>query len=65
MINELIEKLNKSENSEERIKLANQILEDIPFLQEPYFEKGYAYMSLKNMMKLSKFLMNLLNLMYI
>lgn len=47
MTNELIEKLNKSENPEERIKLADQILEDVPFLLEPYFEKGFALYELE------------------
>ena len=44
---ELIEKLNQCTNPEEKIKIADQVLEEIQFALEAYFEKGYALYELE------------------
>ena len=42
MTPKLIEKLNQTKDSEEQIKIADEILSEIPFYLDAYFTKGYA-----------------------
>lgn len=47
MTQKLINELNNSKNPEEKIKIADEILEEMPFLLEAYYEKGYALYELE------------------